>query len=58
VERFRDPIASGRKTAGKGLFTFLTLPIRPRLTGRARQRACHGQAGADGFVAGQIRQEW
>jgi hypothetical protein len=36
VERFRDPIASGRKTAGKGLTINRTSPIRPRLTGLAR----------------------
>jgi hypothetical protein len=56
VERFSDPIAGGRKTAGKGFSAGVTLPIRPRLTGRARDRACRGQAGADGFVDGQIRQ--
>ena len=34
-----------------------TAPIRPRLPGLARcRRACQGQAGAAGFVDGQIRQ--
>jgi hypothetical protein len=56
VERFCGPIAEGRKPAGKGLSTFLTVVIRPRLPGWARRRACRGQAGAAGFDAGQIRQ--
>jgi hypothetical protein len=43
--------------AGKGLSTFLTAVIRPRLPGRARNAPAEGQAGAAGFDAGQIRQE-
>ena len=50
------PIAEGRKPAGNGPSANLTPAIRPRLPGRARKRACHGQAGADGFDACQIRQ--
>ena len=34
-----------------------SLTIGPRLPGRARKRACRGQAGAARFVAGQIGQE-
>jgi hypothetical protein len=56
-ERFHGPIAAGRKPAGKGPSPSLTAVIRPRLPGRARNRACQGQAGAAGFDAGQIRQE-
>ena len=57
VERFCGPIAEGRKPAGKGLSTFLTAVIRPRLPGRARNAPAKGQAGAVGFDAGQIQQD-
>ena len=57
VERFHSPIAEGRKPAGKGLSTLLTAVIRPRLPGWARNAPAKGQAGAAGFVDGQIRQE-
>ncbi len=48
-ERLCGPIAEGRKPAGKGPSPGLTPVIRPRLPGRARQRACHG-AGRRGRI--------
>jgi hypothetical protein len=57
VERLHGPIAEGRKPAGKGPSTGLTLVIRLRLPGRARNAPAKGQAGAAGFDAGQIRQD-
>ena len=50
------PIGCRRKPQAKGRVAVPTVPIRPRMPGLALYRACRGQAGAAGFVAGQIRQ--
>ena len=56
--RPRGAVAWRREPEGKGVSAgAVRLEIGARLPGRARERACRGQAGAARFVAGQTGQE-